>query len=74
MKTVVDQIIQIEIDNLNIMVKGKPAKKKKSKKKKKKKKKKGKGMPWGKSVGHRDPRDLLAEVSCRKNSYFGNLK
>lgn len=62
MKSVVDQIIQIEIDNLNIMVKGKPAKKKKAKKPKKKKKKKGKSMPWGKLVGHRDPRDLLSEL------------
>jgi hypothetical protein len=52
-------MIQIEIDNLRIKCGMKPVKEKKPKKKKAKKPKE---MPWGKLVGNRDPRDLLAEV------------
>ncbi len=53
-------MIQIEIDNLRIKCGMKPVKEKKPKKPKKKKQKE---MPWGKLVGNRDPRDLLAEVT-----------
>jgi regulator of replication initiation timing len=59
-RSLVDEMIDIELGNLRMKYKLK--KPKKGKKKKKKKAKKAKKVPGARLCKNRDPRDMLAEV------------
>ena len=81
-KTTVDDILEIELDNLRIKYGIKAKKKKRGKKKGKKHGKKKKKVPGATLAKDRDPNDLLTElaesgilrklVPCHMSDYLGD--